>query len=410
MSEAQQPETSGGALQGIRVVDLSRVLGGPFCTQLLADHGATVIKVEPPQGDETRDWGPPFRGDAASYFHGTNRNKLGVALDLAQTGGRGLLMRLLDGADILVENFKPGTLEKWGIGYEEVLRVSFPRLVHCSVSGFGASGPMGAMPGYDAVLQAMTGLMSVNGEPDGDALRMGVPVIDIVTGLNAAIGILLALQERQRSGLGQSVEATLFDSGISLMHPHLPNYLLSGKAGRRTGNAHPNICPYDSFSTASCPVFLAVGNDSQFRTLATVLGNPSLADELQFSTNRDRLANAAALKIVLETLLRPHKAEAIAQRLMEAGVPCGPVLDAAGIRSHPHALHRNRFIEVGDYVGVASPITLSRTPASYRMSPPHFGQDTRQALFAAGVTAEEIDAGIRDGVVLTDRRRGRPPA
>src|SRR5579864_8087258 len=200
-----------GSLSGLRVVDLSRVLGGPYCTQILADHGAEVIKIEPPSGDETRTWGPPFDGDTAAYFQGVNRNKLGVTLDLTQTGEREKLLQLLQTADVLIENFKVGTLERWGIGYEQALQARFPRLVHCRVSGFGADGPLGALPGYDAAVQAMTGIMSVNGEAGGGPLRVGLPVVDMVTGLNAVIGVLLALNERQRSGRGQFVEAALYD-------------------------------------------------------------------------------------------------------------------------------------------------------------------------------------------------------
>lgn len=203
-----------GALRGLKIIDLSRVLGGPYCSQALADHGAEVIKLEPLGGDETRGWGPPFEGDTASYFKGVNRNKKGIAVDLATAEGIELLLRLLEDADVLLENFKPGTLARWGIGYEEVLRQRFPRLVHCAVSGFGADGPLGGLPGYDAAIQAMAGLMSVNGEAGGEALRIGLPIVDMVTGLNAMAGILLALHERQVSGRGQSVDIALYDCGI----------------------------------------------------------------------------------------------------------------------------------------------------------------------------------------------------
>lgn len=380
-----------GALDGMKVVDLSRVLGGPYCTQMLADHGAAVIKVEPPQGDETRDWGPPFKDDAASYFIGVNRNKLGIALDLTHDEGREVLMALLADADVLVENFKPGTLEKWGIGYEQCLAEKFPRLVHCRVSGFGSTGPMGGLPGYDAVVQAMCGLMSVNGEKGGDPLRLGVPVVDIVTGLNATIGVLLALQERERSGSGQFVEATLFDSGLSLMHPHIPNYLLSGKVARPIGNAHPNICPYDSFPTRTLPVFLAVGNDGQFSRLCEHLGASALARDERYSTNSARLAHSAELRKALEVLMEQLDGNKLAAQLMERGVPCGPVLDVKGALSHPHAAARERVVKIGEYEGIASPVSLSRTPASYRSAPPTFARDTVQVLRAAGCEDSHID-------------------
>ena len=252
-----------GSLEGLKVIDLSRVLGGPYCTQILADHGADVLKIEPPQGDETRGWGPPFDGHGtASYFLGLNRNKRGMTLDLTQAPQREALLALLEDADVLVENFKTGTLEKWGLGFD-ALHARFPRLVHCRVSGFGADGPKGGLPGYDAAIQAMVGLMSVNGETDangGGPVRIGVPVVDIATGLNAALGIMFALRERERSGQGQFVEAALYDCGLSLLHPHSANHLLDARiVPGRSGNAHPNICPYDTFATGSTPIFLAVG-------------------------------------------------------------------------------------------------------------------------------------------------------
>lgn len=210
-----------GALARLRIIDLSRVLGGPYATQILADHGAEVVKVEPPSGDETRTWGPPFDGDTASYFLGVNRNKLGVTLDLTQPDDRERLLGLLEHADAVVENFKIGTMERWGLGFD-VLHTRFPRLVYCRVSGFGADGPLGGLPGYDAAVQALAGLMSVNGEAGGAPLRVGVPIVDLVTGLNAALGVLMALRERDASGRGQFVESTLFDCALSILHPHTP--------------------------------------------------------------------------------------------------------------------------------------------------------------------------------------------
>jgi len=219
-----------GALAGLKVIDLSRVLGGPYCGQMLADHGAQVIKVEPPTGDETRAWGPPFADDGtAAYYNGLNRNKRDIVIDLSRPEGREIVLKLLADADVLIENFKIGTLERWGIGYEQTLRERFPRLIHCRVSGFGADGPLGGAPGYDAVAQALGGLMSVNGTPDTGPLRVGVPVVDITTGLSAVIGVLLAVIERQRSGRGQFVEATLYDTAVSLLHPQSANWLQSGQ-------------------------------------------------------------------------------------------------------------------------------------------------------------------------------------
>ena len=362
------------ALQGIRVIDLSRVLAGPYCTQILADHGASVLKVEPPQGDETRGWGPPFDASGtASYFLGLNRNKSGCSMDLTRPQVREQLLALLADADVLVENFKTGTLEKWGLGWDE-LSARFPRLVHCRVSGFGADGPLGGLPGYDAAIQALAGIMSVNGEPDergGEPLRVGLPVVDIVTGLNAALGIMFALNERQRSGRGQFVEAALYDCGLSLLHPHAANHLLDGRSPKRSGNAHPNIYPYDTFATATEPIFLAVGNDRQFATLCSLLGDAALAQHDAFVNNGQRSLHRTQLKQRLEALFATHDCAPLTRQLIEAGVPCAPIQDVATALADAHTAHRGMVVSIGEqYRGVASPIKLSRTPATYRQPPP----------------------------------------
>lgn len=231
-----------------------------------------MIKIEPPQGDETRLWGPPFGEGTSSYFEGVNRNKLGGAFDLSQPEARSVLLRLLADADVLIHNFKSGTMERWGLGFDEVLSQRFPRLIYCHVSGFGEDGPLGALPGYDAVVQAMSGTMCINGTPETGPLRMGVPIVDIGTGLTAVIAILMAVIERSRSGLGQKLDVSLYDCAISMLHPHVANTLMSGTAPRQTGNAHPNISPYDLYRTSCGAIFLAVGNNRQFATLCEVLG------------------------------------------------------------------------------------------------------------------------------------------
>lgn len=368
-----------GSLQGIQVIDLSRVLGGPYCTQILGDHGADVLKIEPPQGDETRGWGPPFKDGVSSYFTGLNRNKTGRVMDLTQPAQREELLALLANADVLVENFKTGTLEKWGLGFD-VLHAKFPRLVHCRVSGYGADGPLGGLPGYDAAIQALSGIMSVNGEAGGDALRVGLPVVDMVTGLNAALGIMFALNERQKSGLGQFVEAALYDCGISLLHPHAANHLMDGRTPRRSGNAHPNIYPYDTFATQTEPIFLAVGNDKQFASLCAVLGVDVLAIDPLFLTNAQRSVNRAALKQRLEAAQQHMACADLSAQLNAKGVPNAPILDVAQSLAHPHTAHRNMVVKKTfgdgsnsrDYSGIGSPIKLSRTPASYRLPPPIF--------------------------------------
>ncbi|SOZ67935.1 putative deshydratase, CoA-transferase; L-carnitine dehydratase/bile acid-inducible protein family [Cupriavidus taiwanensis] len=364
-----------GALAGIRVVDLSRILGGPYCGQILGDHGADVLKIEPPQGDDTRTWGPPFKDGVASYYFGLNRNKRVMRLDLTAEPDREVLLALLADADVLVENFKTGTLEKWGLGYD-VLSARFPRLVHCRVSGFGADGPLGGLPGYDAAIQAMSGILSINGEADGDPLRVGLPVVDMVTGLNAVIGVLLALQERARSGRGQFVEAALYDSGLSLLHPHAANWFMSGTTPQRTGNAHPNIYPYDTVATGTDPIFLAVGNDRQFRILCEHLQVPALADDERYATAGARSVNRVALKAELEARMRTRDGKALADTLVAAGVPCAPVLSVADALQHPHTRHREMVVEMeGGYQGLGAPVKLSRTPATYRHAPLTEGSD-----------------------------------
>lgn len=388
-----------GALSGLKIIDLSRVLGGPYCSQALADHGAEVIKLEPLSGDETRGWGPPFEGDDASYFRGINRNKQGIAVDLSRPEGLELLMQLLEGADVLIENFKPGTLQRWGIGYEEVLSQRFPALIHCGISGFGADGPLGCLPGYDAVIQAMAGLMSVNGEGEGGPLRIGLPIVDMVTGLNALAGILLALNERQRSGLGQSLDISLYDCGVSLLHPHLANYFASGKTPKRTGNAHPNIAPYDSYCTAGEPIFLAVGNDRQFARLCQELGADELLQDPRFANNGQRSVNRHALKQALEQHLAAHDGAELAPRLIGLGVPCGSIATVDQVVAHPHTRHRGLLVELDDYRGIGSPVKLSRTPASYRTAPPRLGQDTRAVLQGLGLDEPTIAKLLASGVV-----------
>lgn len=372
-----------GSIAGLRVIDLSRVLGGPYCTQILADHGADVIKVEPPGGDETRTWGPPFRGDTAAYFDGVNRNKRGIVLDLSQEAGRETLLRLLEDADVLVENFKIGTLERWHLGYQQALSVRFPRLIHCRISGFGAEGPMGALPGYDAAIQAMCGLMSVNGEAGGEALRVGVPVVDMATGLNAALGIMMALHERSVSGRGQFVESTLFDCALSLLHPHAANYLATGREPARTGNAHPNITPYDKFGTGGNDVFLAVGNNAQFAALCDAIERPELAADPRYASNSQRALHRVALRAALEAAFAQWDGQALADSLIRRGVPCAPVLSLGEALGHPHALHRQMQVSLADYQGVASPIKMSRTPAVYRRAPPRLDEHAGEILDGA---------------------------
>ncbi|HQV03519.1 MULTISPECIES: CoA transferase [unclassified Novosphingobium] len=379
-----------GPLTGIRVVDLSRVLGGPYCTQVLADYGADVIKIEPPQGDETRSWGPPFKDGLSAYFSGANRNKRSIGIDVARPEGRAVVLKLLESADVLVHNFRSGTLEKWGLGYDDVLQSLFPELVLCHVTGFGADGPLGGHPGYDAVVQAMTGLMSINGDPRNGPVRMGTPVVDIGTGLIACNAILAALIERGRSGLGQKIEVPLYDCAISMLHPQAANALMSGNIPVATGNGHPNIVPYDMFETRTGKIYLAVGNNGQFAKLCAVLMRPDIAADDRFVDNAARIAHRAELREVLAKCLAELEAETLEDMLLNAGVPAGVVRNVSEALAHPHTIYRNMVVEMGKYSGTGIPAVFDRTPGSIRRAPPRFGQDSRKILLESGYSEAQI--------------------
>ncbi len=395
-----------GALDGLKVIDLSRVLGGPYCGQMLADHGAEVIKVEPPQGDETRTWGPPFDKEGISaYFAGINRNKRTIALDLSKPEGREVLLKLLAEADVLIDNFKTGTMEKWGIGYADTLAKKFPRLVHARVSGFGEDGPLGGFPGYDAMVQASAGLVSVNGSPESGPVRVGVPVVDLSTGMNACIGILMALYERNRSGMGQFIDATLYDSAIALHQPHAPNYFTAGQKPKLVGNSHGSLVPYSNFPTKGRNIAIAAGNGGQFRKLAEMLGKPELAQDPRFKTNKDRVAHRLELEAELRELLKDRDADSFSIELMQGGVPSGAVLEVPDVMEHPHTKHRGMVWEKDGYRNVGNPVKLSRTPAGVRSKPKKFGSDTKAVLTEAGYSATEIDRLVATGIALTEIKK-----
>ena len=394
-----------GALAGLKVVDLTRVLGGPYCTQILADHGAEVIKIEPPQGDEVRDWGPPFHEDMASYFIGVNRNKRSMGLDLSHPEGREVLLRLLAEADVLIENYKPGAMEKWGIGYEEVLSKRFPTLIHARISGFGATGPYGGFPGYDAIVQAMAGWFSVNGEPHTGPTRLGIAMVDMGTGLYTAIAILMAVVERNRSGQGQYIDMTLYDCAVSLMHPHVPNWYLSGKVPTMTGNAHPNISPYDKFHTRTTDIFVGAGNNRAFQRLCKELGHPELAEDERFRENRDRVTNREALTEELEKLMADVDGHELCAHLLQAGLPAGPVMHTDEVMNNPHTKHRDMAWSMDWYQCTGTPIKFSRTPGALHHPPPRFAADTDEILAENGFGDEEVESLFEMGVLPHQRRR-----
>lgn len=334
-----------------------------------------------------------------------NRNKQSVGLDLAQPAGRAVLLRLLESADILIENFKPGSMEKWGLGYEQVLSKTFPRLIHCRVSGFGATGPLGGAPGYDAIVQAVVGLMSINGTATSGPTRMGTPIVDLGTGLYSAIAILMAVNERHGSGLGQYLDMTLHDCGMALLHPHAANHLLNGKRPVATGNPHPNLAPYATFKTRTCDIFMGVGNDSAFRKLCDFLGMPEVAKDPLFATNGARVTNREALTKLLDERFASEDGFELCPRMLAAGLPAGPVTHVDQALAAEHTAHREMVTELGDFRALGTPIKMSRTPGGTRSAPPKFGENTASVLAANGFSAEEIEQLQADGIVM-DKRRG----
>ena len=391
-SDAANP----GPLAGLVVLDLTRILAGPSATQLLGDLGADVIKIERPgAGDDTRKWGPPFVTGKdgrptreSAYYLCANRNKRSVAIDMAQPEGADLIRKLARGADVLIENFKVGGLKKYGLGYDD-LKDDCPRLVYCSITGFGQTGPYASQAGYDYLAQAMSGIMSITGEPDGQPMKVGVGIADIVCGFYAANAIQAALLKRHETGRGQHIDVALLDSTVAWLINEGTNYLVSGQVPRRRGNAHPNIVPYQLFATSDGEIVIAVGNDGQFRRFAEVLGQPGLADDPRFATNPARLEHRNALIALLKPIIATKTRGWLIETLAPIGVPVGPVNDIREAFADPHIAHRGMRITM-DHPGAASgtvdllgnPIRMSETPVSYRRAPPMLGDSTREVLAA----------------------------
>jgi crotonobetainyl-CoA:carnitine CoA-transferase CaiB-like acyl-CoA transferase len=368
-----------GPLAGLLVADFSRVLAGPFATMLLGDLGADVVKVEHPDGgDETRAWGPPWHGDHSTYYLAVNRNKRSVALDLKDDHGRRAARALAGRADVVVENFKPGALERLGLGYEEVGRDN-PGLVWCSISGFGREAGA-ALPGYDFLVQAMSGLMSITGPAGGEPTKVGVALVDVLTGLYATTGILAALAERERTGRGQRVEVSLLGSALASLVNQASSYLCTGRPPRAMGNRHPSITPYETLATADRPLVVAVGNDAQFARLCRVLGLPEAAADPRFASNADRVRNRDALAALLEEALAARGAADWVAALADAGVPCGLVNDVGEAFALAERLGLEPVADAGGVPQVANPIRLSASPAGYRLAPPALGEHTAEVL------------------------------
>jgi crotonobetainyl-CoA:carnitine CoA-transferase CaiB-like acyl-CoA transferase len=382
-------------LQGTTVLDFSRVLAGPYCTMQLGDLGARVIKIEQPgRGDDTRAWGPPFVGGESAYFLSVNRNKESVALDLKHPAARRVLDRLVAGADVLVENFRPGTMARLGLAYED-LRAQHPRLVYCSISGFGQTGPRHLEAGYDAMMQAEGGLMSLTGAADGPPFRLGVAIADIATGLFAAQGILAALLARARDGSGQRVDIAMLDSVTALLSYQASSALTAGISPARMGNRHPSIAPYDTFSAADGEFVLSVGNDEQFRRLCQVLGQPALAADGRFATNRDRVLGYDDLRARLTGVFAGWRRADLVAALTAAGGPCSAVRGVTEALADPQLAAREMIVPLehaaaGAIRVLGTPVKLSGTPASVRTPPPTLGQHTTQILREFGFGDEDL--------------------
>lgn len=384
-----------GALAGVRILDLTRVLAGPFCTMILGDLGAEVIKVEGTSNkDETRAWGPPYTGKESAYYLCANRNKQAISLNLKTDAGKEVFKKLVTKSDVVVQNFKTGTLDKLGLGYETMKEIN-PKVILASITGFGNTGPYKDQAGYDYIIQAMSGLMSITGDPASGPQKVGVAISDILTGLYTAIGILAALNERRESGQGQEIDISLFDSQISALVNVASNYLVSRDVPKQLGNQHPNIVPYQVFPTFDQELVIAVGNDKQFERFVSILGMPELARDEKFKTNSHRVEHRAELIPVISEKLKRKPAGHWQERLLEAGIPNGPINDLEAVFNDPQVQARKMEIEMphptaGKINLVGSPLKLSRTPVEMKRHPPLYSEHTEDILAKLDYTTQQI--------------------
>jgi formyl-CoA transferase len=378
-------------LNGIRVLDLSRVLAGPYCTMVLGDLGADVVKVESPEGDETRGWGPPFAEGESAYYLCVNRNKRSIVVDFKTDDGYRTIHELIKQSDVLVENFRPGTLARFSLDFESASAIN-PKLIYCSITGFGQTGPLRDKPGYDFMIQAMGGLMSITGEPDGEPMKVGVAVTDLFAGQNAIMAILAALHARTQTGKGQHLDISLFDSQVGMLANVASNYLISGNRPKRYGNAHANIVPYQSFQASDAWFVVAIGNDKQFEKLGQVIGSTGmlrdileLVSEPRFATNASRVENREELVELLKPIFLSKNAGEWLSMLDAAGIPCGPINTLDEVFSMPQVEAREMLIhmentEIRDLTLVGSPLKFSETPVDYKLPPPKLGEHTEEVL------------------------------
>ncbi|MCA3389007.1 MAG: CoA transferase [Roseomonas sp.] len=396
-----------GPLSGLRVLDLTRVLAGPTCTQMLGDLGAEVIKIERPEaGDDTRGFAPPFVPNTkeSAYFVGVNRNKKSVTLDIAKPEGQAIIHKLLEHCDILVENFKVGALAKYGLGYEQLAK-THPRLIYCSITGFGQTGPYAPRPGYDALIQAMGGVMSLTGEPNGSPQKVGVPVADLFAGLYGCIGILAAVNHRNNTGQGQQIDIGMLDTHVAWLANQGMNYLATGENPPRLGNQHPNIAPYQEFPTKDGYIILAVGNDPTFERFCKAFGQEALLADPRFATNPIRVQNRQLVTDTLTPVMKSKTTAEWIEALEALKIGCGPINTLEQVFADPHVQAREMVVEMAHGSGetvkvIANPVKLSATPPSYRSAPPVLGEHTQDVLTAVlKMSAADIAALKEKGIV-----------
>jgi crotonobetainyl-CoA:carnitine CoA-transferase CaiB-like acyl-CoA transferase len=401
-----------GPLTGFRVLDLSRILAGPWASQMLADLGAEVIKIERPgSGDDTRGWGPPYMPDQsgnatseAAYFHAANRGKQSVCIDMSQPAGQQLIQQLAAHCDVFIENFKVGGLKKYGLDYESMERIN-PGLVYCSITGFGQSGPYAERAGYDFMIQAMGGMMSVTGEADGQPMKIGVALADVLTGLYASNAIQAALIHRQNSGAGQYIDMALLDVQVATLANQAMNFLASGVSPQRRGNSHPNIVPYQAFQTGDGHIILAIGNDAQFERFCKLAGRGELAADVRFRSNSDRVRYRDALVPQVATIMLQESSADWLEALNAEGIPCGPINNIEQVFADPQVQHRGLQLELdhpdaGKVASVANPIKMSLTPVEYDRAPPLLGQHTDEVLTRLlGMDAQEVSRLKQDNII-----------